>query len=274
MGSSFHAVGASYQPFLIITINVLLAIAVLLLTSVFRTIGFNSTYRAILPFMGVALVLMGLPDMTSNGAPFFLARFSYSLFDILIWLQLPNIFMQIRSTRIFCFSRLCLDGSALIGTVITRLFFEESVSESGFQVQLLVLSCLLFVILAVTLTNRNIESIWNLIPVLRSEAQDLDTICKLLTERYRLTNREEEIMILLARGRSAPYIESKLQIKLNTVQSHTKNLYRKLDIHSRQELLSIIEEYLGQAAENGNPFFPLSHAVGSPNSSEERHRSR
>jgi DNA-binding CsgD family transcriptional regulator len=246
MGLSFQTAGASYQSMLIIIINVALATAVFLLMQVFRNIGFNSTYRAILPLMGMALVFSGLPGMAGNGVSFFLARFSYSLFDILIWLQLPNIFMQTRSTRLFCFSRLCLDGSALIGTLVTRISFGNSVSEPSFQIELLVFSCLLFVVLAATLTSRNIESAWNLIPALRNEAQDLDSVCKLLTGRYRLTNREEEIMVLLARGRSAPYIESKLEIKLNTVQSHTKNLYRKLDIHSRQELLSLIEEQMEQ----------------------------
>ena len=40
------------------------------------------------------------------------------------------------------------------------------------------------------------------------------------------------------------YIEKELFISRNTVNTHRKNLYRKLGIHTQQELLSLIEETL------------------------------
>ena len=49
-------------------------------------------------------------------------------------------------------------------------------------------------------------------------------------------------MGLIAQGRSVTSISETLVISVSTVQTHSKNLYRKLEIHSRQELLDLIED--------------------------------
>ncbi len=72
----------------------------------------------------------------------------------------------------------------------------------------------------------------------------LDERCSEIATEYGLTEREYEIFTLLARGRDAAYIEKKLFISRNTVNTHRKNLYRKLGIHSQQDLLSLIERTL------------------------------
>lgn len=48
-------------------------------------------------------------------------------------------------------------------------------------------------------------------------------------------------MHLLARGRDLPTISKTLFISRSTVQTHSKSLYRKLDIHSKQELIDLVE---------------------------------
>ena len=72
----------------------------------------------------------------------------------------------------------------------------------------------------------------------------LDERCRDIAAHYTLTARETEIFALLARGRDVGYIEKELFISRNTVNTHRKNLYRKLGIHTQQELLSLIEETL------------------------------
>lgn len=47
---------------------------------------------------------------------------------------------------------------------------------------------------------------------------------------------------LLAQGRSRISIGEKLYISENTVRTYVKNIYAKLDIHSKQELLDRLEE--------------------------------
>nr|WP_237563980.1 LuxR C-terminal-related transcriptional regulator [Adlercreutzia caecimuris] len=67
-----------------------------------------------------------------------------------------------------------------------------------------------------------------------------------VARRYRLTSREQEILDLYARGRSAVFIAEQLSISPATVRSHVKHIYEKCLVHSRQELLSLID---GQALE-------------------------
>lgn len=50
------------------------------------------------------------------------------------------------------------------------------------------------------------------------------------------------MLALIAKGRSAPRIQSELHVSMNTVNSHTSHIYQKLKVHSRQELLDLIEE--------------------------------
>lgn len=62
-----------------------------------------------------------------------------------------------------------------------------------------------------------------------------------LVEAYHLSAREAEVFALLAHGRSAPYIRDELTVSLNTVSSHIKHIYGKMGIHSRQELIDLVD---------------------------------
>ncbi|WP_418256191.1 response regulator transcription factor, partial [Gordonibacter urolithinfaciens] len=57
-----------------------------------------------------------------------------------------------------------------------------------------------------------------------------------------LSRRETEVMFLLAKGHNAAYIQDKLCISKSTAKTHISHIYRKLDIHNQQELLSMVEE--------------------------------
>jgi DNA-binding NarL/FixJ family response regulator len=53
-----------------------------------------------------------------------------------------------------------------------------------------------------------------------------------------LTEREKEILLLLIKGLSYKEIASNIFISIETLNSHIKNIYRKLNVHSRGELAS------------------------------------
>ena len=53
-----------------------------------------------------------------------------------------------------------------------------------------------------------------------------------------LTEREKEILNLLINGLSYKEIASTIYISIETLNSHIKNIYRKLNVHSRGELPS------------------------------------
>ncbi len=66
--------------------------------------------------------------------------------------------------------------------------------------------------------------------------------CLKLQDLYGLSMRETEVMDLIARGNSMASIAERLIISENTVRTHSKHIYTKLDIHKRQELLDMLQE--------------------------------
>ena len=59
---------------------------------------------------------------------------------------------------------------------------------------------------------------------------------------YELTPREREILPLVVRGLDTPTIAQTLGVSDNTVRTHKKSLYRKLGVHSKQELLELMHQ--------------------------------
>ena len=57
-----------------------------------------------------------------------------------------------------------------------------------------------------------------------------------------LTDREIEVLRLLAAELSSPEIARELTIAVSTVRTHRKNIYSKLDVHSRYEAVHRAEE--------------------------------
>lgn len=64
--------------------------------------------------------------------------------------------------------------------------------------------------------------------------------CIVVREKHGLSSRETEVMELVARGKSMASIAEELFISENTVRTHCKHIYSKLDIHSRQELSDLV----------------------------------
>ena len=60
--------------------------------------------------------------------------------------------------------------------------------------------------------------------------------CEKISEEYHLSERECEVLYLLATGNSGRTIQELLTISYNTVKTHMQHIYTKLGIHSRKEL--------------------------------------
>jgi DNA-binding CsgD family transcriptional regulator len=57
--------------------------------------------------------------------------------------------------------------------------------------------------------------------------------------RFSITKREREVMDLLFQGKSYKEIEDLLCISLGTVKNHAYNLYRKVGVNSRAQLIHL-----------------------------------
>lgn len=72
-----------------------------------------------------------------------------------------------------------------------------------------------------------------------------DARCAAVAAAGGLTEREAEIMRYLARGRTKAHIAGVLFVSENTVRSHVRNIYAKLEVHTRQQLIDLVEEERG-----------------------------
>ncbi len=69
---------------------------------------------------------------------------------------------------------------------------------------------------------------------------ELNERCRSIAREYGCTPRELEIMSLLCMGKSKAYIGEELGLTESTVKSHVRNLYAKLDIHSKNDLQRLV----------------------------------
>lgn len=71
----------------------------------------------------------------------------------------------------------------------------------------------------------------------------------LVRRQYRLSSREAEVMELVARGNSVPRIAETLVVSENTIRTHTRRIYAKLDVHKKQDLIDLVNAFDPKDAE-------------------------
>ncbi|MEG2517223.1 MAG: helix-turn-helix transcriptional regulator [Raoultibacter sp.] len=64
--------------------------------------------------------------------------------------------------------------------------------------------------------------------------------CAELSEKYRLSPRENEVFTLLAQGRTRSFIQDELVLSGSTVKTHVSHIYTKMDVHDRQEMMNLV----------------------------------
>lgn len=76
----------------------------------------------------------------------------------------------------------------------------------------------------------------------------MSVVIAALADEHGLSEREGEVLGLLYRGNTQKRIAERLFLSVNSVQTYAKSLYRKLGVHSRQELIDMVNE----AADKGD----------------------
>lgn len=108
----------------------------------------------------------------------------------------------------------------------------------------------LFVVMAIALMVTPSSRLWRVmlegIDAVESNAlgaqEGYNRRCADLSDEYRLTAREAEILLLLGRGHTSSFVADELTVAESTVRSHRKNIYRKLGVSSREELFKLLDD--------------------------------
>lgn len=198
-----------------------------------------------------AYVLMAcaLFMLTALGAAQFIQAFtgaSIVIAKMFLWLGLANVALHssYRPFMVFCPGMLLYSIPDWAGRGVAS-FFGLTSFEPVLMSALLVVSV---VMVAFFLPSRS-PDVQMLLADLNGTNQPNDTEVDVIDGRCAaiglekgLSRREVEIMQYLCKGRSRPYIAETLYLSENTVRTHSRRIYTKLDIHNRQELLDLVSE--------------------------------
>lgn len=79
-----------------------------------------------------------------------------------------------------------------------------------------------------------------------SSSEDINELvrrrCLSIQKKFGISDRELDVLVLLARGYSSNYIQEKLCIAPGTVNSHTRNIYAKLGVHSKAQIIALVQQ--------------------------------
>jgi DNA-binding CsgD family transcriptional regulator len=231
-----------------------------------KNIAFSKLYLLCMVLIAVAFAATPLLKIDSALFSSFIG-FSYGVFDLLIWCLLALVVFdkRISSTIVFGFGRGVFMAGSALGWFLGTQVLHALAGTGGEMVFYAVLA--VFILLSTTLvfTEKDFDRLFALpegtempleplVPLPAAESSAAPgggtkrknerpwlTACRHLGERMRLSAREQDIFELLALGRGNENIAQRLSISLNTVRTHTQNVYAKLDVHSRQELVELVE---------------------------------
>lgn len=74
-----------------------------------------------------------------------------------------------------------------------------------------------------------------------ASASPLEDKCARLAKEHDLTEREAAVLVPLAKGHTVKSIAEQFTVSFHTVRSQVRSIYLKLGVHSREELLDMLE---------------------------------
>lgn len=238
--------GGAEEPVVALTAaSFALSAAALLVCALFFRMDFNQLiYQVGFLIMSVGYLVLAVVGPDALGG-LLVHAMGYRFVDIMMWALCALLISQrgLPANWVFaittCFLLLGQIGGALVGGAMTA-----AVSITVHTPRDLA-TIMVFVLLASSLVmcdRRNLQTGWGMVrPGDIEELPDsFARSCDLVCRRNELTAREQEVFALLARGASRSAICDDLTLSKETVKTHVRNIYRKMGIHSQQDLLSAV----------------------------------
>ena len=177
-----------------------------------------------------------------------LACFPYLLFEfalVIVMVEGPDCAVGAgqSSLTVFGVQTGCAYLAMAAGTALGLLLCRgEGSTASVFGVTVALCVYLLSVPLIVMLRHRaeGQAAAPNFTPVSLEPRDIYAARVHVLSEACGLTPREEQIVALTACGLDSPAIARSLSVSDNTVRTHKRNAYKKLGVHSKQDILLLI----------------------------------
>lgn len=213
----------------------------------------NNIYRAVLSVMVITLIVFPFVQGTSLSMAGLLGSLGYELFNIICFVIIADFAEHdsMPKVRALTIGRIIYFWGIFFGNVLSVYLAMNNLYKDKPLFTTLCLGAVIILVITTTVVFSEAEVLG------KTTARDDTTIrslvmpsaedifeCKAsrIALRYNLTPRETEVFMLLSKGRSNKLIEERLVISGHTVDSHVTHIYRKCDVHSRQEIMDMIEE--------------------------------
>jgi DNA-binding CsgD family transcriptional regulator len=209
------------------------------------------TYQLSLPLMALGFILITIPSVEMLGSV--VHNVGYEYFNIILWTLWAFFGTRddIAPAWLFACGLFFMQLGQLLGS-----FFGQALKASNFALEssstlslLAVFGILLMALFF--LENRDFQKGFSLIkpgsdtiPGEKGLRREVMVCCTAIGNNHDLTSREIEVMAMLAHGFNRPQISTKLFISDETVKTHVKHIYKKLEIHSRHDLVDLVENEL------------------------------
>lgn len=208
-----------------------------------RLINFSGLWRAVLLFTAAALFF--LPVAGPAAVPWLLlgAGIAQTLVVMLLWAMLADVAHHSTASPLVIFASGWLAYSLPLALGETAGVLLGRLESPAIAVAVLAYVVTVTVVLALndtTFSQRRIFADLDVAAPVPAVFESLDAGCERLGAERGLTAREVEVLQMLVKGRSKSYIAETLFISENTVRSHSKHIYQKLGVHSKQEVLDLL----------------------------------
>ena len=225
-----------------------MAIALVLITS--KGIrGPETVYRLITTFLLAGALLLPAPLLFPGLPAFVPMAIDVGAFQCLgmgMWILIAGVCRRWQTSCLFSFGliRAAWSAGPLAGLLVGRwLWYSVGLDVAGAFTAACICVLLVVVVNNFVFTENTLAHALSIMPTDRK--QRFQDRCRVVIERYGLTEREGEIMIMFAKGRNLPYVQEELCLSKSTVSTHRQHIYQKLGVHSAQEMIDLIQEEKG-----------------------------
>lgn len=226
-------------------------VAIYVTTAVFKMDFDHLTYQVALPLMAAGFLFLPMHEPWSVVGTA-VHQMGYQYFYIVLWALWATLVSRehVPAAWMAGWGLVAIQGGQLLGSIgadLCLLFIHGDLGKAMLS------AFVIFVILLVSLFvfgNRSANTGWGYLKPMDTpqteETLSFEEACEVVAHRCRLTTRENDVFLLLARGRNRAFISEELVIGDETVKSHIKSIYRKCDVHSQQELIDLMEKERGE----------------------------
>ena len=229
-----------------------------------RSISLGNIYKFILPVMATGFLLLPIVWNGYGGVVNALAGAGTYGASIVLWCLSANSARQhqLNSSTVFGLSLGITTGANAFGRIL-GYFGGQSLTEGDVAitaislVSLYLLSMIALVIFrekpiehnpSDSSATKNIKVSDDEVtaePTKQVSSSSLQTLsdtvstCEHVAQQYQLSPREAEVLVHLSQGHSMVDIARELGVSENTARTHIKRIYRKLNVHSKQDIIDI-----------------------------------